>query len=191
MNPYFLPPSGYDRLAFRRGRLLTLLVIIVTAGLFLAPAVRDVWFGYPLDRVPRHGENPWTDLVMNCAIIGILCSCAWRGGKNSTGCLAILYSAGLAAFVLTSVATLISFSWHAGEGIGFGFGRISVRGGDHDLRDMLAAAALGAWTVFSFWVLVLSRDARFYRDTRRLGIAEGDESFDDWDHRRPGGPSRP
>lgn len=172
-----------DLADYRQGQRLTMAVVVVTAVLLLWPQVWKAATGQRPETaslVTISGDHPdketgqkvsqWMDLIISCAIILLVCRAAWRGGATSSGCLTIFYGGALATFVLASVLTVAFFAWRTPEGTGFKFADLNLQGVGHELGSTLAFIIFGGWTAFAFWVLTVSKDARFYRDARRQGI---------------------
>ena len=171
--------------AYRRGRLLTLVLVLVTgAGLLWSPFLHAC-FGFPPGQPPARGLHPWLDFLWGGGLVVALCWFAWRGGAISTGCMSIPYSLFFAVFAFSSLADLATFTWRLKKGLPSQLSGISTRVFGQTFDGTLSMALLGAWIVFGFWVLVVSQDARLYRHARRIGLDGLDKSFDQWEHRRP------
>ncbi len=167
-----LPLPGSEEMAarrsFRRGRVLVWAVVLVTAVFLFQGSVREVW--------SRGFQGGASDRITGWITQAILCWLALRGGRFATGCFTALYGVILVAFATITafiVASLVSPADPSPD-FDLGFG------------SMVFAFLQAAWAAFALWVLLLSRDARFYAQMRREGIADADADAFTWPpaHRR-------
>ena len=100
-------------------------------------------------------------------VAGMICWWFFRGGTFSTGCIGTMY---LIVFVCFCVALIYA-----------ALNGFIPAGPPRDLpawRDWLEPLATGGWVTFAVWVLLISKDARLYREAQRQAIrAEEADAF--------------
>ena len=156
----FMDAQEFSR-AFHRGRLLVLILAVGTACVFLRDA----------------GQGPWangvsgitTTQAMDWAFSALLCWWLYRGGKFIAGCAIALYGIVFSCFMAAVVYWLLGLVFSAEPMHG-------LRG----WQDQTAFLVAGGWALFSLWVLLISADARLYREAQRLAIRAQDAAAFDW-----------
>lgn len=172
MTPSFIDDPAVARAdSYRRGKLLTISVVLGTAAWMLYSSLQDFALTYAATGGTVSRGNPWMNLLGSVAIGYLICQSAWRGGGNGTGCLTIIYSMGLVGLaLLMAISLCINFGWQLYQTKSISLTGSSLLALGHDLLENVSFYVIAAWIAFAFWVLAVSPDARFYRENRRRGI---------------------
>ena len=162
------PVSGPEEVSFRdayrRGSVLLLIVVFFTAAWLFQDAVNTV---------RSEGMNSFKHGgLLGWLIDGWICWAAYRGGRFARICFAFMYSLALMAFVTAFTFLVASHLFPPADDSGFHL--------DQDWWSTLLFAGVGAWTVFSVWVLLISKDVRIYMKVRRRGLGEGEALAYEW-----------
>ena len=164
MTPELSPsiyPSGADEkfaASFRRGRRFVLLLAVLTGGYLLSSSLH----GYLTGKDP----GGWFNLLVTCALEWWFCWCLFRGGRLASGCLLLVASPLLVVLGFALLAVCSNFMIPKEIGA--------------DWKSTLAFLPFAAWGAYAFWVLLISKDARLYREVQRQGIAEKEARSFEW-----------
>ena len=115
-------------------------------------------------------------------VLGLMAWLGLRGGRIVTGCLVLLNACAFLAYALDVAGWLIWNFLPVPDWPDFVRRSAFLHGGppSEDPRFAAYVIAFGVCTAFSLWVLLLSKDARLYRRTRRREVVEEEANAFEW-----------
>ncbi len=154
--------------AYRRGRNLTWIMMVVTTAFFIQDEVKILWW---------HGFHGVTgDRMLGWLIDGWVCWSVLHGGRFARGWVSFLYGVIFLCVLIVAASVAANWFYPRHESLAPGFGQ--------SWQGTFPFVALCLWTTFSLWVLLISKDARLYMKARRLDVTAAEANAFEWPPRR-------